>query len=127
MLSVMDDARMEALDGHAAWPETFNEMFAQVAGVFGNASVRRRGRGHLLGLLSHAERKNSWWLAELAGEVSSDGMQRHSVRRLGLRASGLFLRYPTAMVSRAAMVSRESRRAFSMAATTQRSSRHTTT
>lgn len=48
----------------------------QVAGVFGNASVRRHGRGYLLGLLSHQERKNSWWLAEFAGEVSPDGMQR---------------------------------------------------
>jgi SRSO17 transposase len=76
MLSVVDDAREQALDGHAAWSESFNELFAQVAGVFGNASVRRRGRGYLLGLLSHAERKNSWWLAELAGEVSPDGMQR---------------------------------------------------
>jgi len=76
MLSVVDDARVEAQDGHAAWSESFNELFAQVAGVFGNASVRGRGRGYLLGLLSHAERKNSWWLAELAGEVSPDGMQR---------------------------------------------------
>jgi SRSO17 transposase len=76
MLSVVDDAREQAQDGHAAWSESFNEMFAQVAGVFGNASVRRRGRGYLLGLLSHAERKNSWWLAEFAGEVSPDGMQR---------------------------------------------------
>ena len=32
--------------------------------------------GYLLGLLSHPERKNSWWLAEFAGEVSPDGMQR---------------------------------------------------
>ena len=30
----------------------------------------------LLGLLSHTERKNSWWLAEFAGEASPDGMQR---------------------------------------------------
>ncbi len=76
MLSVVEDARVPAQDGHAAWSEAFNEMFAQVAGVFGNASARRRGRGYLLGLLSHAERKNSWWLAEFAGEVSPDGMQR---------------------------------------------------
>jgi SRSO17 transposase len=76
MLSVVDDARDQAQDGHAAWSESFNEMFAQVAGVFGNASVRGHGRGYLLGLLSHAERKNSWWLAELAGEASPDGMQR---------------------------------------------------
>jgi hypothetical protein len=75
MLSVVDDARDEALDGHAAWSEAFNEMFAQVAGVFGNARARRHGRGDLLGLLSHQERKNSWWLAEFAGEASPDGMR----------------------------------------------------
>jgi SRSO17 transposase len=44
--------------------------------VFGSVSVRRHGRGYLLGLLSHQERKNSWWLAEFAGEVSPDRMQR---------------------------------------------------
>jgi SRSO17 transposase len=76
MLTVMDGARVHAEDGHAAWSEAFNELFAQVAGVFGNASVRRHGRGYLLGLLSHEERKNSWWLAEMAGEASPDGMQR---------------------------------------------------
>jgi len=76
MLSAVDDARVLAGDGHAAWSESFNEMFAQVAGVFGNALVRRHGRWYLLGLLSHQERKNSWWLAEFAGEVSPDGMQR---------------------------------------------------
>jgi SRSO17 transposase len=76
MLAVVDDARMRAGVGHAAWPESFNEMFAQVAGVFANASARRHGRAYLLGLLSHAERKNSWWLAEFAGDTSPDGMQR---------------------------------------------------
>jgi SRSO17 transposase len=76
MLSVLDDARVQAQDGHAAWSEAFNELFARVAGVFGNAAVRGHGRGYLLGLLSQQERKNSWWLAELAGDVSPDGMQR---------------------------------------------------
>src|SRR5436305_10519872 len=51
-------------------------MFAQVAGVFSNAHVRRRGRAYVLGLLSQTERKNSWQLAEFAGEPSPDGMQR---------------------------------------------------
>ena len=73
MLSVVEDARVQAQDGHAAWSEAFNEMFARVAGVFGNASVRRHGRWYVLGLLSHQERKNSWWLAEFAGDVSPDG------------------------------------------------------
>src|ERR1700735_715425 len=76
MLAVVEDARVRAGDGHAAWSELFSEMFAQVAGVFGNAAVRRHGRWYLLGLLAHAERKNSWGLAEFAGDVSPDGMQR---------------------------------------------------
>jgi hypothetical protein len=29
MLAVMDEARVRAGDGHAAWSESFNEMFAQ--------------------------------------------------------------------------------------------------
>jgi SRSO17 transposase len=76
MLSVVDGARVLAGEAHAAWSESFNEMFAQVAGVFGNAAVRRHGRAYLLGLLSQTERKNSWMLAEFAGDVSPDGLQR---------------------------------------------------
>ncbi|HUN31641.1 MAG TPA: transposase [Trebonia sp.] len=76
MLSVVDDALAGIRDGHAGWSESFTELFAQVAGVFGNAPVRSQGRRYLLGLLSHRERKNSWWLAELAGDVSPGGMQR---------------------------------------------------
>src|SRR6266404_3463197 len=76
MLAVMEDARVQAAHGHAAWSESFNELFAQVAGVFENAMVRRHGRGYLLGLLSQEERKTSWQLAEFAGDVSPDGMQR---------------------------------------------------
>ena len=37
---------------------------------------RQRARAYVLGLLSHAERKNGWTLAEFAGDVSPDGMQR---------------------------------------------------
>jgi SRSO17 transposase len=76
MLTVVDGARVRAGEAHAAWAESFNEMFAQVAGVFRNAAVRRHGRAYLLGLLSHQERKNSWSLAEFAGDVTPDGMQR---------------------------------------------------
>ena len=67
---------MAAGSRHAAWPESFNEMFMHVAAVFSNARVRRHGRSYVLGLLSHAERKNSWQLAEFAGDASPDGMQR---------------------------------------------------
>jgi SRSO17 transposase len=76
MLSVVDEPQVVATDSHAAWSESFNEMFAHVAGVFGNAAVRRHGRAYLLGLLSQTERKNGWTLAEFAGDVSPDGLQR---------------------------------------------------
>ena len=63
-------------DGHAAWSESFNEMFMQVAGAFSNSLVRQRGRAYLLRLLSHAERKNSWQQAGFAGDASPDRIQR---------------------------------------------------
>lgn len=76
MLAVVGDGRVRAGEAHAAWSESFNELFARVAGDFGNVAVRRHGRAYLLGLLSQAERKNGWTLAEFAGDVSPDGLQR---------------------------------------------------
>jgi SRSO17 transposase len=76
MLAVMQDTRVQAADAHAAWSESFNELFSQVAGNFSNAKVRRHGRAYLLGLLSQQERKTSWQLAEFAGDASPDGLQR---------------------------------------------------
>src|SRR5450631_442098 len=76
MLDVMDEARVRAGEAHAAWSERFSEMFAEVAGEFENAGSRKRARAYVLGLLSHTERKNGWTLAEFAGDVSPDGMQR---------------------------------------------------
>jgi SRSO17 transposase len=67
---------MLAGDPHAGWSESFNELFAQVAGAFANVAVRRHGRAYLLGLLSQTERKNGWTLAEFAADVSPDGLQR---------------------------------------------------
>jgi len=67
MLGVVDDGRVRGGEARAAWSESFNEMFAQVAGVFGNTAARRRGWAYLLGLLPHAERKNSWTLGRADG------------------------------------------------------------
>ena len=63
-------------DRIARWQAGFDEAFALVAGRFAQADSRRRARLYLLGLLSGAERKNSWVIAEQAGEASPDGMQR---------------------------------------------------
>lgn len=58
------------------WQAGFEEVFAVVAGRFAQVQSRRRARWYLLGLLSGAERKNSWTIAEQAGELCPDGMQR---------------------------------------------------
>lgn len=58
------------------WRAGFDDAFALVAGRFAQADSRRRARMYLLGLLSGAERKNSWTITEQAGELTPDGMQR---------------------------------------------------
>lgn len=63
-------------DRLARWRAGFDELFGLVAGEFAQVESRRRARLYLLGLLSAAERKNSWTIAEQAGDLSPDGMQR---------------------------------------------------
>jgi SRSO17 transposase len=59
------------------WRVGFEDMFALVAGQFAQAGSRRRARIFcVLGLLSGVERKNSWVIAEQAGDLTPDGMQR---------------------------------------------------
>jgi hypothetical protein len=47
-----------------------------ISGRFGRVEPRRRVGAYLRGLLAGLERKNGWTLAEHAGAVSPDGMQR---------------------------------------------------
>jgi SRSO17 transposase len=47
-----------------------------IGGRFGRVEPRRRVGGYLRGLLAGLERKNGWTVAEHAGAVSPDGMQR---------------------------------------------------
>jgi SRSO17 transposase len=59
-----------------------------VAGRFGRVEPRRRARAFVLGLLSDLPRKNCWTIAELAGDVSPDGMQ-HLLARARWDADGV--------------------------------------
>ncbi|MFE5881523.1 IS701 family transposase [Streptomyces hydrogenans] len=54
----------------------FNQFMARIAGRFGRVEPRASARAYLLGLLSQAERKNCWQLAEQAGHVRPGPMQR---------------------------------------------------
>ena len=60
----------------AGWRELFGELMFLVAGRFARVEPRRTAREFVLGLLSPAERKNCWWLAELAGHEDPQAMQR---------------------------------------------------
>jgi hypothetical protein len=58
------------------WADGLVELHQRIGGRFGRVEPRRRALAYLRGLLSQVERKNSWWLAEQAAEVTPDGMQR---------------------------------------------------
>ena len=58
------------------WAAELDAVAATLAPRFVRAEPRQRVLRYLTGLLSAAERKNGWQLAELAGEATPDGMQR---------------------------------------------------
>ena len=58
------------------WADGLVELHQRIGPRFGRIEPRRRALGYLQGLLGQVERKNSWWLAEQAGELIPDGMQR---------------------------------------------------
>ena len=60
----------------ASWRVLFDELMSLVAGRFARLEPRRTAREFVLGLLSPAERKNCWWLAEQAGHGDPQAMQR---------------------------------------------------
>ena len=53
-----------------------DELHERIAGRFARSEPRARVREYVSGLVTGLERKNGWTLAEWAGEVSPDGMQR---------------------------------------------------
>jgi SRSO17 transposase len=64
------------MDEAATWVGGLDDVMARIAPRFGRVEPRRRARGYLLGLLSPLAGKNSWTIAEAAGDDTPDGMQR---------------------------------------------------
>lgn len=60
----------------ADWHEQLQRIHQRLAPLFERAEPRKRLLAYLQGLLSKAERKNGWHLAEQAGDRRPDGMQR---------------------------------------------------
>jgi SRSO17 transposase len=59
-----------------AWAAGLAEVHARIAPRFARSEPRERVLAYVRGLLAPLERKNSWTLAESAGEPVPDGMQR---------------------------------------------------
>jgi SRSO17 transposase len=53
-----------------------DRVHARIAGRFVRSEPRARAREYLAGLVAGLDRRNGWTLAEQAGEVCPDGMQR---------------------------------------------------
>src|SRR2546427_3156127 len=58
------------------WQEDFDAFHARFADLFARSESREQARKYLRGLLTEAERKNSWQVAEAVGEPIPDRMQR---------------------------------------------------
>src|SRR5262245_2169799 len=59
----------------AAWAEELTAVAGRIGRHFARSEPRRRAVGYVRGLLSAAERKNGWQLAEHLGERTPDGVQ----------------------------------------------------
>jgi SRSO17 transposase len=55
---------------------SFNDLMGRIAGRFGRIEPRRTATAYVCGLLSDLERKNCWNLAEHAGLIGPQAMQR---------------------------------------------------
>src|SRR3954471_8762934 len=60
----------------AGWSAGFSAFLGRFAGLFPRVESRRQMRVYVRGLLSEAERKNGWTLAEAAGQAGPERMQR---------------------------------------------------
>lgn len=59
-----------------AWAGELKVLGSRIGRRFERAEPRQRAIAYLKGLMSEVQRKNGWQLAEQAGEVTPDGMQR---------------------------------------------------
>lgn len=58
------------------WGQELERLHTRIAPRFARPEPRRRALAYLKGIVSSAQRKNGWQLAEHAGESRPDGMQR---------------------------------------------------
>lgn len=64
------------LDTVESWAESLESLNKRIGSRFARSEPRERAIAYLRGLMSEIPRKNGWQLAEQAGEMAPDGMQR---------------------------------------------------
>src|SRR6266516_869871 len=67
-------AALDLLDVQV-WNVSWAEVERRIGSVFARSDARTRAMAYLSGLLSPAERKNSWQLAEISGAPNPYGFQ----------------------------------------------------
>jgi SRSO17 transposase len=60
----------------SSWREKFNRLAERIARYFSRSEPRERAQQYMVGLLSKAQRKNSWQVAEIRHEEGPQRMQR---------------------------------------------------
>jgi SRSO17 transposase len=91
MLSLMKEGMMPQTVEQKmvkSWTEELEAVGERLSVHFARSEVRQRARDYLRGLLSGAERKNSWQLAEVAGNATPYGLQ-HLLGRASWDADAL--------------------------------------
>ncbi len=68
-----------------AWAEGLDELAARIGPHFSRREARERALEYIRALLSPAERKNSWQLAEIAGDDNPYGLQNLWVGPSGIK------------------------------------------
>src|SRR5215208_4955845 len=76
-LTIKEDMMPKTVDRKMvrSWSEELEAVGNRLSDHFARSEVRQRAQDYLRGLLSEAERKNSWQLAEVAGNATPYGIQ----------------------------------------------------
>lgn len=72
-MGMNEEERLEEIE---LWGQEFRQLHNLLSAHFVRSEPRERAMAYLKGLLSELPRKNGWQLAEQAGELTPDGMQR---------------------------------------------------
>ena len=65
-----------AIQPSASWDTFLDELYERIARRFARPEPRKRALSYLKALVCASERKNGWTIAEVAGDLSPDGVQR---------------------------------------------------